>query len=208
MDRQASEVHHFQGAPCPSRAACAPHRSAGIRPGPQPWGRPPRSQGPYKGQGERAVQVRRPSRCLRRLRSTAHRMKTERHGPSSRRGMAAGAGRSVSNELIWAPKKLRDTVTSRPPSSFWPPCFWPVCAGYAGTDDAANLREAETGRGPTLGAGRQEDQAGARAPDRPPRVVELLQLGNQTPALGHEGHRGALATGDDESVAAATQGVR
>lgn len=39
----------------------------------------------------------------------------------------------------------------------------------------------------------QEDEARARAPNRPPLRREALKLGNQAPALRHQRHRGAFA---------------
>ena len=44
-------------------------------------------------------------------------------GPEEKAGRAAGEGSCVSKELIWAPKKLRCTLQSSPPSSAWPPSF-------------------------------------------------------------------------------------
>ena len=60
-------------------------------------------------------------------------MKTARNGaggwpagPPGNWPRAAGEGSSVSNESICEPKKLRDTVQSRPPSRAWPPSFCPT----------------------------------------------------------------------------------
>ena len=50
-------------------------------------------------------------------------MKMARKGPFSSPGILHG--RLVSNESIWEPKKLRSTVTSRPPRSSCPPSFAP-----------------------------------------------------------------------------------
>jgi hypothetical protein len=51
----------------------------------------------------------------------------------------------------------------------------------------------------TLRALRQEDHAGAGAPDRAARLGKGLQLGNEAPALGDVRHRRRLAAGDDEA---------
>jgi hypothetical protein len=45
-------------------------------------------------------------------------------GPNCCRAVCAGS--CVSKLLTCAPKKLRDTQMSSPPSSAWPPFFWPV----------------------------------------------------------------------------------
>ena len=54
------------------------------------------------------------------------RCKAHAWGPCEKAARPGGAGSCVSKERICAPKKLRCTRQSKPPSSACPPSFWPV----------------------------------------------------------------------------------
>ena len=82
----------------------------------------------------------------------------------------AGTDKAVSKLSTWLPKKLRLTVTSRPPMSAWPPCFWP--GGGVSTGGMALRYAVLTQR--TVG---EEDESGAGAPDGPPASSKLAQCG-------------------------------